>query len=220
MTAVPLKTSVSLWSADLGNLAAEIRRVDPYADMYHFDVSDGTYAASLLLFFPDLMKAIRGVTQKPFEAHLITQRPERWVESFAAAGANQIVFYPDTTQDIAAMIDLVRGLKLNVGISLSLETPVAAIDQYLDKLDVVCILGTGFDVKSVQDVAAVAYEKIGQLVTIRRDRQLRFEIEADGAIRRHTVPRLRQCGADMIVPGSLIFKGNPEETSRWLRLLP
>ena len=148
MTASPLKASVSLWSADLGNLASEIRRVDPYADLYHLDVSDGTYATSLLVFFPDLVKAIRGVTEKPFEVHLITQRPERWVEAFHAAGANRIIFYPETTENISGLIDSLRAKNLGVGISLALETPVSMIEEYLDRLDVVCVLGTGFDVKS------------------------------------------------------------------------
>jgi ribulose-phosphate 3-epimerase len=219
MTASRLKASVSLWSADLSNLASEIRRIDQYADSYHLDVSDGTYATSLLLFFPDLVKAIRGITEKPFDVHLITQRPERWVEAFHAAGANRIIFYPETTENISGLIDSLRAKNLGVGVSLTLEAPVSMVEEYLERLDVVCILGTGFDVKSIQDVAAVAYEKIRQLVAIRQWRRLSFEIEADGAIRRHTVPRLRQCGADIVVPGSLIFKGDAEETSRWLRSL-
>jgi ribulose-phosphate 3-epimerase len=219
MTASPLKASVSLWSADLTNLASEIRRVDPYADLYHLDVSDGTYAPSLLLFFPDLVKAIRAVTEKPLEVHLITQRPQRWVDAFHAAGANRIVFYPETTENPSGLIDLIRAKGLGVGISLALETPVSTIEACLERLDVVCVLGTGFDVKSVQDAAEVTYEKIRQLVALRQRGHLSFEIEADGAIRRHTVPRLRQCGADIVVPGSLIFGGDPKETSRWLRSL-
>ena len=219
MNPTPLKTSVSLWSADLGNLASEVRRVDAYADWYHLDVSDGTYAKSLLVFFPDLVKAIRGVTEKPFEVHLIAQRPERWVEAFHAAGANRIIFYPETTENISGLIDSIRAQNLGVGISLSLETPVSLIEAYLERLDIVCVLGTGFDVKSVQDVAEVAYNKIRQLVAIRQQRRLSFEIEADGAIRRHTVPQLRQCGSDIVVPGSLIFKGDVQETTQWLRSL-
>lgn len=219
MTASPLEASVSLWSADLGNLASEIRRVDPYADLYHLDVSDGSYATSLLLFFPDLVKAIRGVTEKPFEVHLIAQRPERWVEAFYAAGANRIIFYAETTENTPGLIDSVRAKGLGVGISLALQTPVSMIEEYLERLDVVCVLGTGFDVKSVQDVAEVAYEKIRQLVAIRQRRGLPFKIEADGAIRRHTVPRLRQCGADIVVPGSLMFKDDVQKTSQWLRSL-
>ena len=214
---ISAESAVSLWSADLGNLASEIRRVDLYADWYHFDVSDGTYAASLLLFFPDLIKALRGVTEKPFEVHLITQRPERWVDEFHRAGANRIIFYAETTENIAGLIDVVKAKKLGVGISLALETPVSAIEEYLERLDLVCVLGTGSDVKCVHDVAAATYEKIRQLVTIRQRRHRSFEIEADGAIRRHTVPRLRQSGADIVVPGSLIFKGDAQEACQWLR---
>ena len=219
MNSARLKASVSLWSADLSNLQSEIQRVDPYADSYHLDVSDGTYAPSLLLFFPDLVKSIRGITEKPFEVHLITERPERWVDAFLASGANRILFYPETTANMSALIDTAREQNLGIGISLALETSVSTIEEYLDRLDVVCVVGTSFDVKGVQEVAEVAYEKIRQLVTIRRQRNLSFEIEADGAIRRHTVPRLRQCGADIVVPGSLIFKGDARETSQWLHTL-
>ncbi|MBU4398527.1 MAG: ribulose-phosphate 3-epimerase, partial [Planctomycetes bacterium] len=216
MNATSLKASVSLWSADLSNLASEIQRIDPYADSYHLDVSDGTYATSLLLFFPDLVKSIRGITEKPFEVHLITQRPERWVDAFLASGVNRILFYPETTESISGLIDTARRRNVGIGISLALETPVSTIEEYLGRLDVACVVGTGFDVKGAPEVAEVAYEKVRQLAAIRQRRRLSFEIEADGAIRRHTVPRLRQCGVDIVVPGSLIFNGDARETSQWM----
>ncbi len=219
MNANPLKASVSLWSADLSNLASEIRRIDSYADSYHLDVSDGTFAASLLLFFPDLVKSIRAITEKPFEVHLMTQQPERWVEPFVAAGANCILFFPETTENMSGLIDDIRGQNIGVGVSLTIETPVSVIEEYLDHLDIVCIIGTAFGVKGVSDFMQDSYDKIRQLTAIRQQRRLSFEIEADGAIRRHTVPRLRQCGADIIVPGSLMFGGNEKETSTWLRSL-
>ena len=219
MSKTPLKASISLWSADLADLAAEIGRVNPYADMYHLDVSDGTYAAGLLLFFPDLVKAIRPLTQKPLETHLITQKPERWIDAFADAGSDLILFYTKTTDSVAEMIERITDRGMKAGISLAIEDPVPLVEPYLDRLAIVCVLGTGFDVKSVRDVAEGTYEKIRQLVDIRRSRELTFEIEADGAIRRHTVPQLRQAGADIVVPGSLMFKSDMHEISRWLKSL-
>jgi ribulose-phosphate 3-epimerase len=218
MPQAALKLSVSLWSADLTNLATEIQRVDPYADLYHLDVADGTYA-KLLLFFPDLVKSIRTKTSKPLEVHLITQNPERWVSSFAEAGADRVIFYPDTTNDIQGMIDAVKSHNMSVGISLSVENPVSFVQPYLEQLAIVCILGTGFDVKGINDTAMGTCEKIHDLVELRKDKGLDFEIEADGAIRRHTVPKLRQAGADIVVPGSLIFCPEMKENSAWLQSL-
>ena len=82
MNTARLKASVAPWSADLSNLESKIRRIDPYADSYHFDVSAGAFAASFLLFFPDLLNRFGIFTTIPFEVHLITHKRERWVEVF------------------------------------------------------------------------------------------------------------------------------------------
>ena len=103
-----MKTCVSLWSADLVNLAADIRRAEACADEFHLDVSDGYYAP-LLLFFPDLVAAIRRQTKLPLEVHLIVQHADRWIEPFVAAGADIITFYPDATDDMAASVQDIRG---------------------------------------------------------------------------------------------------------------
>ncbi len=218
MSHAALKLSVSLWSAELTNLETEIQRVDPYADLYHIDVADGTYA-KLLLFFPDLVKSIRAKTAKPLEVHLITQNPERWVSPFAEAGADRVIFYPDTSSDIQGMINAIKTQNMSVGISLSVENSVALVQPYLEQLALVCILGTGFDVKGVNDIAKGTCEKIHDLTQLRKDKGLDFEIEADGAIRRHTVPKLRQAGTDIVVPGSLIFCPEMKENGTWLQSL-
>ena len=218
MPQAALKLSVSLWSADLTNLESEIQRVDPYADLYHLDVADGSYA-KLLLFFPDMVKSIRRKTSKPLEVHLITHNPERWVTPFAEAGADRVIFYPETSGDIEGMIDMIKSQKMSVGISLSIENPVSIVHPYLDQLAMICILGTGFDVKGVSEIAHGTCEKISELAQIRKDLGLDFEIEADGAIRRHTVPKLRDAGSDIIVPGSLIFCSEMRENGEWLHSL-
>ena len=218
MSKVALKLSASLWSADLTNLEAEIQRIEPYVDLYHLDVADGTYA-KLLLFFPDLVKSIRVKTSKLLEVHLITQNPERWVSQFAEAGANRIIFYPDTSSDIQNMINMVKAHNMSVGVSLTVENPVSLIQPYLEQLTMVCILGTGFDVKGVEDIVMGTCDKINDLVQLRRNTGLNFEIEADGAIRLHTVPKLRQAGADIVVPGSLIFCPDMKKNIAWLQSL-
>jgi len=214
-----LKSSTSLWAGDLANLAAEIERVDSYSDLYHIDVADGTYAR-LLIFFPDLVAAIRKHTAKLLEVHLITRDPQHWIDQFADAGADRIIFYPDACDDPQAVLDKTKARGLSTGISLAIPHPPDVIDPYLDQLDMVCVLGTGFDQVHVPDIAPGTCEKICDLVERRHDRSLAFEIEADGAIRRHTVPQLSRAGADIIVPGSLMLKEDPDEVHRWLATVP
>jgi len=219
MPNLDLETSVSLWSADLARLADEVKRADPHANMYHIDVSDGSYADGVMLFFPDLVAAIRRETERPLEVHLIMRNPESWLDAFADAGADIILFYPDTTDDIGGMLDRIEQRGIKPGISLAIEHPVERIEDYLHRLEIVCVLGTGFDVKGIDDVAEGTCEKIEQLVTIREKAKHSYRIESDGAIRWHTVPKLRKAGTDVIVPGSLMFKEDMNEVTAWLKTL-
>lgn len=212
-----LRCAVSLWSADLAHLAEEIRRVEPYADRFHIDVADGQYVDTLL-FFPDLVKAMRPHTRLPFEVHLITFDPARWVQPFVAAGADSIIFYADTVADPLPLLWTIKGLGKKVGISLRIEDPVAVVAPYLDLLDVVTILGTHMGVKGV-GMDPSAPPKIRELRTIIDQRGLTAEIEADGGIRYETVPLIHAAGADLIVPGSLMFDGDPAELQRFLAAL-
>jgi ribulose-phosphate 3-epimerase len=211
-----MKSSVSLWSADLVNLAADIRRVEPYSDEFHIDVADGRYAP-MLLFFPDMVAAIRRQTKLALEVHLITEDAGRWVGPFIDAGADVITFYPDAAESPRTLVGEIRARGRRAGISLSLAQPVDLIDGIIDQLDRVVVMNTDVGIKGVDAPAPEAYEKIRRLVELRNRRRLWFTIEADGAIRRNTVPLLRDAGADMVVPGSLMFGNDPGEISRWLR---
>ena len=95
-----LKCSTSLWSADLANLAAEIGRVGPFSERFHLDVADGHYVPTML-FFPDLVRALRKHTAVPFEVHLMTVDPLAWVEPFVDAGADAVIFCLDSAPDPA-----------------------------------------------------------------------------------------------------------------------
>jgi len=213
-----LKASISLWSADLMNLESEIRRAEPYADSFHIDVADGHYAP-LLVFFPDMVAAIREITKVPLEVHLIVESPEKWVGTFAEAGADSIVFYPDSTVNPTPVIERIKSHGLQTGVSLALAHSVSQVEPYIQDLDIVVVLGTDAGVKGVTTPDVKAYRKIDQLVRLRAEQGLNFEIEADGAVRRETVPLLRQAGADIVVPGSLMFGNDMKETSQWLRSL-
>ena len=141
-----LKCSASLWSADLSNLGAEIRRVEPFTERFHLDVADGHYVPSLL-FFPDLVNALRKHTKKPFEVHLMTTDPLAWIEPFAEAGANGVIFCFDSLSDPTKAIGQARSLGQFVGISLLVTEPVALLEPYWGQIDQLTIVGTPMGTK-------------------------------------------------------------------------
>jgi ribulose-phosphate 3-epimerase len=212
-----LKCATSLWSADLANLAAEMKRVEPYSERFHLDVADGHYVPTLL-FFPDLVKALRPHTKVPFEVHLMTANPLAWIEPFAEAGADGFIFCFDAAGDPGAVLREVRARGKRTGVSLLLTEPLDLLDPYWEDLDVVTIVGTAMGIKGASMDPSVP-GKVRQARALIRERGLKAEVEADGGIRRETVPLLHAAGADWIVPGSLMFKEDPPAMRRWLASL-
>jgi ribulose-phosphate 3-epimerase len=212
-----LKCSTSLWSADLANLESEIKRVEPYSERFHIDVADGNYVKSLLMF-PDQVKACRPHTRLPFEVHLMCREPLDWVAPFFEAGADIIIFYYDSTPDPQRLIDLISSHDLKVGISLRIEEPVDLLEPYWAQLDVVTMLGTAVGIKGAEMDPSTP-GRIRECRRIVEERGLKTLVEADGGIRRHTVPLIHEAGADYIVPGSLMFGENPKEMRSWLASL-
>ena len=213
-----LKCSTSLWSADLANLASEIRRVEPYSDRFHLDVADGHYTPTML-FFPDLVKALRPLTSLPFEVHLMTADPLAWIDPFVEAGADALIFCFDSAPDPAAVLDKIRSHRKAAGISLLLSEPLDLLTPHWKRLDLLTVVGTAMGIRGASmDMTVLG--KIARAREIIRKLGLHIEIEADGGIRRTTVPLLARAGADTIVPGSLMFKENPGEMRAWLESLP
>lgn len=212
-----LKCATSLWSADLTNLAAEIQRVEPYSEVFHLDVADGHYVKTLL-FFPDLVKTMRKYTRRPFEVHLMTTDPLNWIEPFVEAGADSFIFFLDSGGDPAEFIRAAKAAGKKVGVSLKIDEPLEALEPYWDQLDTLCIIGTAIGIKGAGLDDGVP-GKIRQARSIIEERGYQTEIEADGGIRRHTVPLLHAAGADFIVPGSLMFGEDPVAMRAWLASL-
>ncbi len=212
-----LKCSTSLWSADLTNLAAEVRRVEPQSERFHLDVADGHYVPTML-FFPDLVKALRGHTRVPFEVHLMTTDPLAWVDPFADAGADVILFCFDSARDPAAVIRAIKSRGKLAGVSLLISEGTEVLDPYWDDLDVVTVVGTEMGIKgaSMHETVPAKIKAARQVIDRRR---LKTEIEVDGGIRRQSVPLMHAAGADWIVPGSLMFGEDPAEMRRWLASL-
>lgn len=217
-----LLADISLWSADLARLQDSMEAVDAFADSYHLDAADGHFTPTLL-FFPDLVAALRPLTGRPFHVHLMAEKPTTLIPAFAAAGADVITVHLENGEtELHACIEAIREAGKEAGLALSLDTPVAEAAPYLRDFDLVLLLGTKIGVKGA-GLDAAACHRLRQMSTLLRAQGRRdvVRIVADGAIRVETAPALRAAGADAIVPGSLVF-GSPAVGSlfEWLHALP
>ena len=212
-----LRCSTSLWSADLANLASEIRRVEPHSERFHLDVADGHYMPALL-FFPDLVAAIRSYSSIPFEVHLMTTDPLRWVGPFSDAGADGFIFCLDTAEDPSLIIRAVKERGKFVGISLLIDEGLERMAPYLGRSRPGHDLRHGGRDQGSHDGCGDPREGSSARRIIDR-RGLSVEVEVDGGIRRQSVPLIRDAGADWIVSGSLIFGEDPAGMRRWLASL-
>ena len=199
-----LLAEFSLWSADLVHLADEIARVDPHVDLYHIDVADGHFSPALL-YFPDLVAAVRKRTDKPLHVHLMVADAILLGQAsqFAEAGADLISVHAENA-NAAGALDLIEDRGIATGIVLQLHTPVEAARTFVSRLDVLTLLGTRIGIKGQGlDPEAESRLTLGRTLIGASGRPVL--LAADGGIREHTVPGLRGAGADTIVMGSLAF---------------
>jgi ribulose-phosphate 3-epimerase len=211
----------SIWSADLVNLAADLRRIAGYADILHVDVADGHFSPALL-FFPDLVAALKTTCEIPIHVHLMAADSIlcNQVAQFAEAGASLISIHAENAA-AAQALDLLDRLGVAAGMVLKVESPVEMIRPWLPRLRFVTLLGTAIGIKG-QGLNEMALSRLKEASDLIATAILpcRVVLAADGGIREHTVPLLRQAGAETVVLGSLAF-GAPDlgERMSWLHKL-
>ena len=196
----------SLWSSNLIALDQDLIRVGARADIYHIDVADGAFAPSLL-FFPDLVAALRKRTAIPFHVHLMTDDAilMAQVDQFAEAGADLISVHIENRNAPEALARI-RSHGLRTGVVLRVETPVDSVTPVVETLDFLTLLGTRIGVKGqgLDPSAPARLHEAGRLIA-GRSRAGRCVLAADGGIREETVPLLVAAGAQTVVLGSLAY---------------
>ncbi|MBY3238298.1 ribulose-phosphate 3-epimerase [Rhizobium laguerreae] len=212
----------SVWSADLVRLADDLSRVDCYADILHIDVADGHFSPAML-FFPDLVGGVRKISARPIHVHLMVADGIilSQIEQFADAGADLISIHVENACVADAALDLLDRLGIAAGMVLKVDTPVEHVKPYLKRLRFVTLLGTTIGVKGqgLNDKASDRLLEASQLID-EAGVERRIILAADGGIREHTVPLLRQSRAETIVLGSLAFNApSLDERMTWLREL-
>ena len=199
-----LLAEISLWSADLGRLIDDTKRIEPFTDILHVDVSDGHFSPAFL-FFPDLLASVRKVTAKPIHVHLMVTDNilMNQVSQFVEAGADLISVHAENVNAMEALA-AIRAAGLKTGVVLQLHTAVKDAAHFVTHIDMFTLLGTRMGIKGVglDDEAPARLREARALVA---NAGRRIIVAADGGIREHTVPVLRAAGAETIVMGSLAF---------------
>ena len=202
-----LLAEFSLWSADLANMETDLKRIEPYVDLHHIDVADARFTPGFL-FFPDFVARIARSTAKPIHVHLMVEPEivEEQTRQFIEAGADLISVHAENGDAGLRAIALAKKLGAEAGVVLRLETPVSAIEPFIDHVAFVTLLGTSIGVKG----QSLSEKACGRLIEARSllrkaSRENQIILAADGGIREQTVPLLRQAGAQTVVLGSLAF---------------
>lgn len=199
--------SPSILAADFSVLGKQIKEVEAAGTGYlHIDVMDGCFVSSISFGMP-VIQSIRKTTDLIFDVHLMIERPERYVEEFAAAGADIITFHIEATEDPAALIRKIHDLQLKAGLALKPATPVSAMIPYADMLDMLLVMTVepGF---GGQDYLPESTGRIAEAKRIFEARELAKDIQVDGGIRADNVHVALEAGANVIVAGSAVFQGD------------
>ena len=202
--------SPSILSADFTKLGEEIETIDNAgAEYIHVDVMDGMFVPSISYGMP-VIKSIRKSTGKVFDVHLMISEPIRYIADFAASGADMITVHVEACSDVVATIEKIREYKLKVGITLNPDTPVSAINPYLNRVDMVLIMSVnpGF---GGQKFITSSVDKIKEVKRLRDELNLSYDIEVDGGINIDNLATVLEAGANVIVAGSAIFRGDAAE---------
>lgn len=202
--------SPSILSADFTKLGEEIETIDNAgAEYIHVDVMDGMFVPTISYGMP-VIKSIRKSTGKVFDVHLMISEPIRYIADFAASGADMITVHVEACSDVVATIEKIREYKLKVGITLNPDTPVSAIKPYLNRVDMVLIMSVnpGF---GGQKFITSSVDKIKEVKRLRDELNLSYDIEVDGGINIDNLATVLEAGANVIVAGSAIFRGDAAE---------
>ena len=205
-----MKTQIlapSLLSADFSTLGSEIKKIeDNKGGAVHIDVMDGSFVPEITYGEP-VIRSIRKLTKLPFDVHLMIEKPELHVESFAKAGADWITFHWEATNHAHRVIQMIHEAGKKAGVAICPGTPVSLLSEILPCADIILVMtvnpGWGG-----QKIIPSCVEKVAQLKRYRDEHGLNFKISVDGGVNNETLQSVIDAGTDIVVSGSSFFNGS------------
>ena len=194
----------SILSADFSRLGEEVKAVaDAGADVIHVDVMDGHFVPNITIG-PLVVEAVRKITDRPLDVHLMIADADRYIDDFAKAGADWITVHVEACPHLHRTIQCIKGHGKKAGAVLNPATPLETLDYILDDLDLVMLMSVnpGFGGQSFIESSIGKVRRLKQIID---QRGLKTGIEVDGGISPATIGRVAQAGANIFVAGSAIF---------------
>jgi ribulose-phosphate 3-epimerase len=212
-----IKIAPSILSADFSKLGEEVKNLEKCgADLVHIDVMDGMFVPNISFGIP-IIKSIRNLTKLPFDVHLMIEEPSRYIEDFVKAGADIITIHYEADRHIDRTVNYIKSFGIKAAIALNPATSVESIKYLIPNLDMVLIMtvNPGF---GGQKYIKYCSDKIKEVKELSNILNKDLMIQVDGGIGKDNIKEVVQCGANVIVAGSAVFKdGMIEQNIKDLR---
>ena len=209
----------SILSADFKRLGEQLKETEAAgAEYIHFDVMDGVFVPSISFGMP-VLASIKGHTQQVMDVHLMVTEPIRYVEDFAKAGADILTVHVEACENLVETVDKIHACGMKAGVSIKPNTPVSALEPVLDKTEMFLIMSVepGF---GGQAFIPESLDKIREVRAMLNEKNLETDIQADGGIYVENVREVLDAGANVIVAGSAVFRGDAgENTAKFMEIL-
>lgn len=201
------KLAPSILAANFAYLGEDVKKIEQAgADYIHIDIMDGHFVPSISFGFP-VMQALRGETELLFDVHLMIEEPIRYIEEFVKSGADRITVHAESCKHLHRTVTKIKELGVKAGVAINPTTPVETLEYILEELDMVLIMSVNPGYGG-QSFLPFTIEKIQRLKSMIESKQLNIDIQVDGGITLENAQRVIEAGANVLVAGTSVFRGN------------
>jgi len=202
----------SILSADFSDLKADIQMVnESEADWFHVDIMDGVFVPNISFGMP-VLKSINQYATKTLDVHLMIVNPEKYIEKFAELGSDILTIHYEVSKDtLAESLKSIKNNGMKAGVAINPNTDISDLEKYIKEIDLVCVMGVfpGFSGQAFIEATFDRCKAVKELINKHKSSTL---IEIDGGVTLDNAKKLIECGADVLVSGSHVFKAeNPKE---------